>query len=219
LLIFYKVCILKEHIIFNLLGPNMHKYKLTNFSYFAVIIFLISSCGGGGGGGGGEEPYTPPPPNPTASLSSSSTNILLNESVTLSWSSTNATSCSASGGWSETLGTSGEQTVQIVDYGTNTFSINCSGATATISIDATIDFAIEHDEEIDDYGIIDVNISGYTLAEGQQEEININQTSGSSILWLTKDAVNQYSLRAPIVNSVEEIVLSVSLGFSGIKRN
>ena len=149
-------------------------------------------------------------------MSSSSTNVLLNESVTLNWSSTNATSCSASGGWSGTLGTSGEQTVQIVDYGTNTFSINCSGATATISIDATIDFAIEHDEEIDDYGIIDINISGYTLAEGQQEEININQTSGSSILWLTKDAVNQYSLRAPIVNSVEEIVLSVSLGFSGI---
>ena len=194
----------------------MHKYKLTNFSYFAVIIFLISSCGGGGGGGGGEEPYTPPPPNPTASLSSSSTNILLNESVTLSWSSTNATSCSASGGWSGSLGTSGEQTVQIVDYGTNTFNINCSGATATVSIDATIDFAIEHDEEIDDYGIIDVNISGYTLAEGQQEEMNIQQTSGSSILWLTKDGVNQYSLRAPIVNSVEEIVLSVSLGFSGI---
>ena len=193
----------------------MHAYKLTNFLYLAVIVFLISSCGGGGGGGGGDEPYTPPL-SPTASLSSSSTNVLLNDSVTLNWSSTNATSCSASGGWSETLGTSGEQTVQIVDYGTNTFSINCSGATATISIDATIDFAIEHDEEIDDYGIIDVNISGYTLAEGQQEEININQTSGSSILWLTKDAVNQYSLRAPIVNSVEEIVLSVSLGFSGI---
>ena len=180
----------------------MLNYKFTNFLYFTAIILLISSCGGGGGGG--IEPYTPPL-SPTASLSSSSTNVLLNESVTLNWSSTNATSCSASGGWSETLGTSGEQTVQIVDYGTNTFSINCSGATATISIDATIDFAIEHDEEIDDYGIIDINISGYTLAEGQQEEININQTSGSSILWLTKDAVNQYSLRAPIVNSVEEI--------------
>ena len=191
----------------------MLNYKFKNFLYFTAIILLISSCGGGGGGG--NEPYTPPL-SPTASLSSSSTNVLLNESVTLNWSSTNATSCSASGGWSETLGTSGEQTVQIVDYGTNTFSINCSGATATISIEATIDFAIEHDEEIDDYGTIDINISGYTLAEGQQEEININQTSGSSILWLTKDAVNQYSLRAPIVNSVEEIVLSVSLGFSGI---
>jgi len=195
----------------------MHKYKSTNFSYLIAIIFLISSCGGGGGGGGGEEPYTPPP-SPTVSLSSSSTNVLLNESVTLNWSSTNATSCSASGGWSDTFGTSGEQTVQIVEYGTNTFNINCSGATATVSIDATIDFAIEHDEEIDDYGIIDINISGYTLAEGQQEEMNITQTSGSSVLWVTKDAANQYSLRAPIVNNVEEIVLSVSLGFSGISE-
>ena len=109
----------------------MHKYKSTNFSYFVVIIFLISSCGGGGGGGGGDEPYTPPL-SPTASLSSSLTNVLLNESVTLNWSSTNATSCSASGGWSDTFGTSGEQTVQIVEYGTNTFNINCSGATATV---------------------------------------------------------------------------------------
>ena len=202
----------------------MTSLSIKNYIYLVTIIFLISSCGGGGGGGGGDDSYTPPPPNPTASLSSSSTNILLNESVTLNWSSTNATSCSASGGWSGSLGTSGEQTVQIVGYGTNTFSIDCSGATATVSIDTTIDFAIDHPEQIDDYGVIDITISGYTLAESQQEEINISQTSGSSVLWLTKDAANQYSLRAPVINSVEEIILSVSLGFlwhhrDSIKRN
>ena len=32
-----------------------------------------------------------------------------------------------------------------------------------------------------------------TLAEGQQEEININQTSGSSILWLTKMLLTGFS--------------------------
>ena len=62
----------------------MHIYKLTNFLYFAVIIFLISSCGGGGGGGGGDEPYTPPPPpNPTASISADPTTVYIGNSITL----------------------------------------------------------------------------------------------------------------------------------------
>lgn len=50
---------------------------------------------------------TPLPPVPTASLSASPTSVVSGGSSTLTWSSTNATSCTASGGWSGSLATSG----------------------------------------------------------------------------------------------------------------
>lgn len=110
----------------------MHKYKLTNFLYFAVIIFLISSCGGGGGGGGGDEPYTPPPPpNPTASISADPTTVYIGNSTTLSWSSTNATSCSASGAWEGSKATSGNEDITINQAGELNFIITCSNSSGS----------------------------------------------------------------------------------------
>ena len=58
------------------------------------ILFIVS-CGGGGGGGGS----TPTPsttPAPTVNLSAEPTSVFLGSTSTPTWSSTNATSCSAS---------------------------------------------------------------------------------------------------------------------------
>ena len=88
----------------------MHKYKLTNFSYFAVIIFLISSCGGGGGS---SEPTQPTYPAPIINLSSSSSSSDVNQDITLNWSSSNASSCSASGDWEGSRTLSGSETIKI----------------------------------------------------------------------------------------------------------
>ncbi|MEL1231699.1 MAG: glycoside hydrolase, partial [Candidatus Neomarinimicrobiota bacterium] len=102
----------------------MYKYKLINFSYLTAVIFLISSCGGGGGGGGGDEPYTPPSvPNPTASISADPTTVYIGNSTTLTWSSTNATSCAASGAWEGTKSTSGSEDITISQAGELTFTI------------------------------------------------------------------------------------------------
>ena len=106
----------------------MHKYKSTNFSYLTAIIFLISSCGGGGGGGGGDEPYTPSLPNPTSSISANPTTIYVNEVLTISWSSTNATSCSASGAWDGEKSTSGEEELIVTEGGEFTYIITCSSS-------------------------------------------------------------------------------------------
>ena len=97
-------------------------------SLLLVIPFILISCGGGGGGGGESDSSYPVAPPSTASLSSSASDVLINETVTLTWSSTNATSCSASGSWTGDLATNGNQSVQIIGFGTNTFNINCSGA-------------------------------------------------------------------------------------------
>ena len=104
-----------------------------NFSNLLVLIFLIG-CGGGGGGGA-----PAPEPSPTSSLSSSSSSVLIDTVVTLTWSSTNSTSCSASGTWSGTKATSGSEDVTISTPGNNQFSINCTGAGGSRSASVTVE--------------------------------------------------------------------------------
>ena len=100
-----------------------------------ISFVVLISCGGGGGGGGGE-PSTPSP-QPVVSLSADQTSVLVDSSTNLTWSSTNANSCSAS--WTSQTTTSGTASVTISTVGNNNFSITCSGAggngSASISIE------------------------------------------------------------------------------------
>jgi hypothetical protein len=75
-----------------------------------------------------EEPASGTPPAPTVTISANPTSITSGGSSTLTWSSTNATSCTASGGstgWSGTKATSGTQSFSPTS--TTTYSIVCSG--------------------------------------------------------------------------------------------
>ncbi|MDA0759058.1 MAG: hypothetical protein O2989_02385 [Proteobacteria bacterium] len=93
-----------------------------------TLAFILTSCGGGGGGG--SEPSAPAPQNITVSLTSSADSAEVNSSITLTWSSTLATSCSASGAWSGSKGTSGSESITIGVSGSNTFSLSCSATGA-----------------------------------------------------------------------------------------
>jgi len=66
-------------------------------------------------------------PTPTATLSANPTLVDSGGSTQLTWSSTNATSCTASGGWSGSKPVSGSQTIGDLAV-TTTFSLTCSGA-------------------------------------------------------------------------------------------
>ena len=93
--------------------------------YFLVSIFVITSCGGGGGGGGGSAPAI------LAKITSFIADISsaeIGSTVTLTWSSTDSTSCAASGAWSGTKSASGTETVTIDTVGNLAFNLNCSGA-------------------------------------------------------------------------------------------
>jgi len=90
---------------------------------FGLVTFLLISCGGGGGGGSA-------PQNISVSLTSSADSAEVNSSIALTWSSTLATSCSASGAWSGTKGTSGSESVTVGVGGSNTFSLSCSATGA-----------------------------------------------------------------------------------------
>lgn len=79
----------------------------------------------------------PPPPAPTVSLSASPASIASGGSSTLSWSSTNATSCTASGGWTGSKATSGTQSTGALTT-TTTYTLACTGAGGTASKTATV---------------------------------------------------------------------------------
>jgi hypothetical protein len=81
---------------------------------------------------------------PTATLAANPTSVASGNAATLSWSSTNANSCTASGGWSGTLATSGTQSTGAVTQ-TTTYSLTCKGpagnsnvATAPITVTGAV---------------------------------------------------------------------------------
>jgi Subtilase family len=77
---------------------------------------------------------------PTLALASNSVEV--GKSTTITWSSANATSCTASGSWSGTLAASGSQTITPAVVGTETFSLICTNlggpsAVVSVSLNAT----------------------------------------------------------------------------------
>ena len=102
---------------------------VVKFLAFALVL-LLSACGGGGGGGSA----SPVAPSASVSLSSSASEAGRGGEVTLTWSSQNATSCSASGDWSGSKGTSGSEDVSLDSVGSKTYTLNCSGASKSVTV-------------------------------------------------------------------------------------
>ncbi len=69
---------------------------------------------------------TPPTPAPTVSIAASPTSVSSGGQTTLQWSSTNATACTASGGWSGAKATSGSEAITGL-LQTAAFSLTCTG--------------------------------------------------------------------------------------------
>jgi len=95
------------------------------------ICFFITSCGGGGGS---EAAIAP---KPSVNLSADPTSVLLENTSILTWSSLNATSCSAT--WTSKTSTSGSEIVTIATPGNNAFSISCSGDGGTGQSSVTVE--------------------------------------------------------------------------------
>ncbi|QQR82295.1 hypothetical protein IPJ70_03380 [Candidatus Campbellbacteria bacterium] len=79
------------------------------------------------------------PTLPTVSLSATPSSVSQGQTTTLSWTSTNATSCAATGGTGFSTGntTSGSDTSSVLMSNT-TFSISCTGAGGTATDSATV---------------------------------------------------------------------------------
>ena len=95
---------------------------------YLSLLFVIASCGGGGGGGSTPEPTVP---NASITFTISDDNIYIGNSVTLTWSTTNASSCSASGSWSGSKPLSGSETVTPDSEGQKSYTLTCSNSAGT----------------------------------------------------------------------------------------
>ncbi len=102
----------------------------------AIVLLGQAACGGGGGDG---TPTPPATPEPTVSISVAPTSITAGGSATLTWSSTNATACTASGAWTGAQQTSGtSSTGTVATAGTDTYTLSCNGAGGSGSGSATL---------------------------------------------------------------------------------
>ena len=109
-------------------------------------------------------------PEPTISLSAADQLLDSGASTTLSWSSVNASSCSASGGWSGTKLVSGSQVVGPVSADT-TYTLTCSGAGGnamsmiTVNVNGVLNLSwVAPTENVDGSALTD--LAGYKIYYG-----------------------------------------------------
>ncbi|MFL2715775.1 MAG: Ig-like domain-containing protein, partial [Gammaproteobacteria bacterium] len=161
---------------------------MNKFLSLFTIVFVITSCGGGGGGG----TSSPSIPSPSISLGGSSLNGNVGDTITINWSSTNTTSCSASGNWSGTKALSGSVDISLLP-GDNTFTLQCSGEGGS-STESIVIFAfdlglyqsqINVDEDQNYTGSIKAN-PNETLE--QDLTYNITEQTSNGTLLLLQDA-------------------------------
>ena len=88
---------------------------------------------------------TPVVQSPTVALTLSQSKVSLGASSTLTWSSTNATSCAASGAWSGPQAISGTSTQTPATSGALAYTLTCTGAggTASQSVALTVPIRVE----------------------------------------------------------------------------
>jgi Protein of unknown function (DUF3443) len=106
---------------------------------FAVVfipLLLAVGCGGGGSSNSGSGSGGTPP-NPTLNLIATPPLVTRGSSATLVWSSSNATSCTASGGWSGSKATSGSASTGAITSSA-AFTLTCSGASGTTAVAETV---------------------------------------------------------------------------------
>ena len=101
---------------------------LRHLYIFFSLLFVIASCGGGGGGGSTAEP---PVPSASITLSISDDQIYLGNTVTLTWTTSNASSCLASGSWTGSKALSGSETVTPDSEGQKSYTLSCSNSAGT----------------------------------------------------------------------------------------
>ena len=77
-------------------------------------------------------------PPPTVTLAVSPAVVKVGENATLTWTATNATSCSASGAWNGTQAISGSQVVTPTSAGTNGYTLICTGASGNAAGSASL---------------------------------------------------------------------------------
>jgi hypothetical protein len=143
---------------------------------------------------------TPPPPAPTAptvTLSASPTSVAAGARSTLTWSSTNATSCTASGAWAGNKGLAGSEQSPTLNQN-STFTLACTGAGGTTSRSASVTVAAASTPA----PIVTLGASPTSVAAGGKSTLTWSATNATSCTasgaWTGAKAVSGTELTAAL---------------------
>ncbi len=174
--------------------------------------FTLSCTGTGGTASQSVTVTVTATPAPTVSLSASPTSVVTGGSSTLTWSSINATSCTASGAWTGTKALSGSESTGVLTV-TSTFTLSCIGAGGTAAKSVTVTVTPAATYAISGRAVEAVG-SGFAGLPG----VTINLT-GAATASTTTDGSGNYSFSA-LANGGYSVTPSKSgYNFSPASRN
>jgi hypothetical protein len=156
--------------------------------------FTLLCTGDGGSISDSVSVMVSPQPVVTVTLSASPINVSLNGSTTLSWVSSNADGCTASGDWSGSKNTSGTEIINALTLDSH-FILSCSDANGSVSdsVDVTITLSGDNGTALLSWtpptqntdGSVLTDLAGYkiyygTASNNYSETITINNSGLSS---------------------------------------
>ena len=118
-----------------------------------------------------------PKPQPlpvTTKLAASSIEIIAGESVTLSWSGTNANSCSASGGWNGVMPAAGSY--RTTPATTTMYSMTCSNPTSTDSETVRVEVKPKVDPEV----TVSIRTANSEILAGESTQLSWSSTGATN---------------------------------------
>jgi hypothetical protein len=144
---------------------------------------------------------------PTIAISAAPTTITLGQTSTLTWSTTNATSCTASGAWSGAQATSGTVGETPTATGISTYALTCNGAggSATASATLTVNAAAP---------TVTLSINPTSITLGQSATLTWSSTNATSCTasgaWSGTQATSGTLTVTPTAAGTESYTLSCS---------
>lgn len=114
-------------------------HSIQNFFLVSLVSFALCACGGGGGGGGSANAASSSTtgPAPVVTVSAASSSIAYGGSTTVTWTSTNASSCTLSGASTTLSGSinTGALTSSAI------YTVTCTGSNGSATQSATVNVA------------------------------------------------------------------------------
>jgi hypothetical protein len=140
---------------------------------------------------------TPTQAAPTLSIAISQTSVVSGQSAALTWNASNATSCTASGGWSGTKSVSGTETV--TPTASATYTLACTGAGGSVSKSVSVSVTQPVAPTLT------LSLGTTTVIKGQSSDLTWTTTNASSCTasggWTGTKAINGIETMTPTASA------------------